>query len=347
MIKIHILFPFAEGPLGGGNQFLKALRGYCQQQGVYTDDAAAADVILFNSFHNAPEVMKARRLYPNKVLVHRVDGAGSIYTNRLDPRDWIVAAFNDACADATVFQSHWSKGVVFSQKRQPSRLETIITNAPDPAIFNSQNKQPLMENGKLRLLMASWSPNREKGFDTYLWLDKHMDPTRVDMVFAGQSPVHFNHIRRMGAMDSRALAKVMRQSDIFITASRNETCPNVLLEALHCGVPAIALDSGAHKEILQGAGAIFKDPYDIPLLIDDVCRRYKEYQNAMTLPAMDQVGKAYIDFCARAFKAGVSKRPAWGTYLYLWVIMKVSYALDNIFYHVNRLFAVNKNKPAG
>lgn len=35
-MKIHILCEFVEGPWGGGNQFLKALRRYLRKKGVYS-----------------------------------------------------------------------------------------------------------------------------------------------------------------------------------------------------------------------------------------------------------------------------------------------------------------------
>ena len=49
--KIHILFKFIEGPYGGGNQFLKALRDYFNEIGIYSEKPEEADIILFNSHH--------------------------------------------------------------------------------------------------------------------------------------------------------------------------------------------------------------------------------------------------------------------------------------------------------
>ena len=50
-MKCHILFPFVDGPWGGGNQFLKAQRQEMMSRGVYCDDADRADVVFTNSHH--------------------------------------------------------------------------------------------------------------------------------------------------------------------------------------------------------------------------------------------------------------------------------------------------------
>ncbi len=49
-------------------------------------------------------------------------------------------------------------------------------------------------------------------------------------------------------------------SDVFVSASLTEGCPNALLEALACGLPVVLSDIPAHREILKlapKAGALF------------------------------------------------------------------------------------------
>ena len=48
-MKIHILHDFIDGPYGGGNQFLKALRQYFMDKDLYENDYETADAILVNS----------------------------------------------------------------------------------------------------------------------------------------------------------------------------------------------------------------------------------------------------------------------------------------------------------
>src|SRR3989339_667991 len=74
MLKIHIVFKFKNGPWGGGNQFLKALCDEFKKNGIYEDDPAKADAILFNSHHKLKEVLKLKFKYPQKKFIHRIDG---------------------------------------------------------------------------------------------------------------------------------------------------------------------------------------------------------------------------------------------------------------------------------
>jgi len=57
-LKVNILFELQDGPIGGGNQFLKAVRDYFREETVYEDDSDKADVILFNSHQRISEVAK-------------------------------------------------------------------------------------------------------------------------------------------------------------------------------------------------------------------------------------------------------------------------------------------------
>ena len=109
MVKVHILFEFKEGPWGGGNQFLKSLKKYLLSISAYDENVATTQVILFNSHQCIGEVVKAKLNHPEKVFIHRIDGPIRLYSRTNDKRDNVVSAANKYLADATVFQSEWSR----------------------------------------------------------------------------------------------------------------------------------------------------------------------------------------------------------------------------------------------
>ncbi|HKQ52025.1 MAG TPA: glycosyltransferase, partial [Pyrinomonadaceae bacterium] len=55
---------------------------------------------------------------------------------------------------------------------------------------------------------------------------------------------------------------LMKRADAFVSLSRFEGCPNVVLEAAACGSPLIVSDIPAHRELFDGRGALFVDPDD-------------------------------------------------------------------------------------
>lgn len=73
-MKINIVFEFKDGPWGGGNQFLKALKDQFTKKNKYIKDPAGADIILFNSHHNLFKVILLKLKFPDKKFVHRIDG---------------------------------------------------------------------------------------------------------------------------------------------------------------------------------------------------------------------------------------------------------------------------------
>ena len=169
--KVHILFKFQLGPWGGGNQFLKALKNYFIQEGVYEEDPIKADCILVNSHHNLKDVLRMKYTYPRKIVIHRIDGPVSKIRGTDYKTDKIIYKFNKLIADATVFQSNWSQEENYKLGMKKNSNNTVIINAPDPKIFNRENRIKFERNRKTRVIATSWSANWRKGFDIYQYFD--------------------------------------------------------------------------------------------------------------------------------------------------------------------------------
>jgi glycosyltransferase involved in cell wall biosynthesis len=292
-MKVHVLFKAEEGPFGGGNQFLKALSGAFEARGIRAP-LADADLVLFNSFDAAPFLLRARAQNPKALFVHRVDGPISLYNREADPRDWLVFAANAVFADATVFQSVWSRDANLRRGLSGGKHTAVIGNAPDPAVFfPKEAKTPATPP---RIIATSWSSNVKKGFETYRWLDEHLDFTRWEMTFVGRSPIPFRNIVVKAPMPSAALADELRAHDIFLTASQKDPCSNSLIEALHCGLPAVALRDGGHPEIVARAGVLFSSCEEIPSALEEIVARYGRYADAIETVGIDEIARKYQAF---------------------------------------------------
>ena len=296
MTGIHILYEFTDGPWGGGNQFLKALRSILRKKGAYCESPEHAETIVFNSHHNLEKVGELRRQSNQAIFIHRVDGPVFRVRGNSEEVDAEIYTANEKYADGTVFQSEWSRNANYEEGMRNSGFSRIIINAPDPDMFYRAVARRRHGKRKLRLIATSWSGNMRKGFDVYRWLDSNLDFSNVDMTFVGNSPVEFQNIRHLAPLPSYDLAEVLRTHDIYIQASSNEPCSNALIEALHCGLPAIARNHGGNPEIVRSAGELFSEVHEIPPLVDRIARDIDGYCQRIALPHIEEVGDQYCDF---------------------------------------------------
>jgi N-acetylgalactosamine-N,N'-diacetylbacillosaminyl-diphospho-undecaprenol 4-alpha-N-acetylgalactosaminyltransferase len=100
--------------------------------------------------------------------------------------------------------------------------------------------------------------------------------------------------------------KYFSKSDVFVFASRYEGFPNVLVEAMACGLPVISTDcQSGPREILQGQNSpllpnceIEITPYGLLVPLDNV----QQYANAMNILIEDNQlkNKLASEACSRA-----------------------------------------------
>lgn len=274
---------------------MRALAGEFVRRGLRVENntiSRTTRACLFNSFNF--DFDRLRRLRRTGCrMVHRVDGPVGVYRGHDDGTDRRIWQLNQELADATIFQSHYSLkkhlelGLTFINP-------TVILNAPDPQIFHKRGRVLFDPNRKIRLISTSWSDNPNKGAAVYRWLENHLDWNRFEYTFVGRSPVQFERIRVIEPVGSTQLAGLLRQHDIFITASRNDPCSNALLEALACGLPAIYLNSGGHPEIVKQAGLGFQHQTEVPELLDRLVAEYQIYQSHIHIHSLVCVAECYL-----------------------------------------------------
>jgi glycosyltransferase involved in cell wall biosynthesis len=308
-MKIHILYPFKDGPWGGANQFLKAVREYFIKIESYTENIDEADIVLFNSSPSSSllslllECHKLKKNNQKILLINRIDGPVFFIRDRNLFVDKAFYKFNDTICDGTIFQSNWSKEKNIYLGMKKNQYETTILNAPNPDIFNKQDKKTFDKQQKTKLIATSWSNNIKKGFEVYKWMDENLDFSKYEMTFVGNSPFKFKNIILKEPMNSEALANELKSHDIFITASQSDPCSNSLIEAMHCGLPALGLDDGGHTEIISYGGEVFKTSNEISQKLDLIVQSYEKYQKNINLPTIDEVGELYFQFLKKIYDA--------------------------------------------
>lgn len=294
---IAVFHDFKRPPYGGGNQFLLALRKNLDQRGYRVGNnsiTAGTKACIFNSFNfDFNRLRELATRHQHCLMVHRVDGPISVYRGFNDGVDRRIHDINIELADVTIFQSNYSLA-----KHRELGLDltnpVVITNAPDPDIFNRNDVTSPLNDRRVRLVSVSWSDNPRKGSAVYSWLDRNLDFSRYEYTFVGRIRESFHNIRMVAPVDSVQLGAILRSHDIFITASENDPCSNALIEAGHCGLPAVYLKSGGHSELVKKGGVGFSEVSDVPLAIDQIVQSYDDYRNEIAMPAMQDVAGKYL-----------------------------------------------------
>ena len=293
---LAVFHDFMPAPYGGGHQFLRALCKEIAQRGFVLENnriAAGTPACLYNGFNF--DFDRIRRFAREGCrMVHRVDGPVAVYRGADDGTDRRIWKINRDLADATIFQSHYSLG-----RHQQMGLAfvnpVVVHNAADPDVFHATRRAPFSKGRRTKVIAVSWSDNANKGAATYAWLERHLDWERFEITFVGRSRIAFDRIRTIPPVPSAELAALLRDHDIFITASRHESCSNSLVEALSCGLPAIYVESGSNAELAGDAGFAFAENEQIPELLQRLVDDYEQRQSVICVPTLRHVADCYLE----------------------------------------------------
>jgi GalNAc-alpha-(1->4)-GalNAc-alpha-(1->3)-diNAcBac-PP-undecaprenol alpha-1,4-N-acetyl-D-galactosaminyltransferase len=161
----------------------------------------------------------------------------------------------------------------------------VIPNAVLPPIYLGETENAAQEKRE-RTLLAMGRLAYEKGFDLLLQAFARVAPRHPSwcLNIFGHGPLQTEleglanqlgvkeRVRFLGF--THQPYDVMRQSDLFVLSSRLEGFPNVLLEAMACGLPVISLDctTGPRHIIRDGIDGLLAPAFDMTALAEALDR---------------------------------------------------------------------------
>jgi glycosyltransferase involved in cell wall biosynthesis len=300
--RVGLWHTFVAPPYGGGNQFMLALRNELRRRGVAVVENELredVDVYLLNSIHFDIEQFVAFADRHRLRAVHRIDGPIHLIRGFDREKDELCFELNKRFAAATVLQSTWTYQRITEMCYQPVK-PVIIRNAVDPSIFHPHGRVRFDCRRKVRLIATSWSNNARKGGPIYRWLEEQLDWDRFEFTFVGNVSVPFKRIKSIPAVGSEELARILRQHDVYITASQNDPCSNAVIEALACGLPVLYRNDGGHPELVGYGGLPFVDQEEILPQLDRIAANYDMFQRLIAVPTMDEVAETYLTLLKEA-----------------------------------------------
>ncbi len=278
-----------RGPYGGGNQWLTQVSPYLERCGYAVGYGLTPQVDCVLGTHvglsdgltfSYDDVLQAKERNPRLVCIQRInDNDARKGTGEMDR----FLAESNRAADHTVFVSAWLRDYHASRWFDPARPHTVITNGADPAVFHPVGAAQWSGSEPLRLVTHHWSDNPGKGFDVYAELDGLIADgvvRDVELWIIGRWPkeISWRAARTFPPASGHALAALLRQCHVCITASRFEPGAMHPVESMQCGMPLLYhADTGGTVELGEKFGVSFRD--DLPSAVEEMKRRYQDLRN--------------------------------------------------------------------
>jgi glycosyltransferase involved in cell wall biosynthesis len=333
MLRIYANYKTIDAPWGGANNFLRAMEKYwaadCVEYAKRIDDDY--DLLFLNAIGTGPGRADPRKtsLTYGEIRRLKTRGRSSLWRALVQPstpkkivlrsvsiekwsysRPWltrrdrhVIAAMN--IADHVIFQTAYMMPV-FRNAGYTGTRHSVIHNGADPEFFHTRGREYWDGKCKLKVLSCTFSKRPTKRFDLIAALS---EMAGVECTHVGNWPsdVASGKVRMAGLAQRPSVGELMRQHHVFMHPAVMDPCPNVVQEALACGLPVLcSRDSGAAELV---------GPYGITVddgLADALDQIRDQYQTLTNLTERDHsqftVARAAIQYLQvfEAVAAGVN-----------------------------------------
>lgn len=307
-----------SGPYGGANQWATQLTTALRRAGYRVVYDLRPDVDLVMGTHlglsgrlefSWEKVAEAKRGNPRLRVVQRIND-NDVRKGTRQMADVLSAA--NAAADQTVFVSAWLRDHHALHWFDIKRPHAVIEPGADPAVFHPIGQRPWSPGETLRIVTHHWSDNPAKGFDVYAAIDAAIADGRLPecefwMIGRWPSDLVWRTARTFPPASGQALADLLRQCHVYVTASRYEPGAMHPVEGVQCGLPLLYhAETGGTVTLGERLGILLGD--DPVAAIGEIKNRYREMHQAVLdhPPSGDAMCTAYRRLIQREIAAARS-----------------------------------------
>lgn len=310
--RINISWPHSP-PGGGPGTFQTYMIKHGAECGVHSvdSDVESPDVIFVN--------IGTRRLFwlwrmkrKGVKVLHRLDGVvwreyiqkiGLRAKLRSFIRDFMMSLIRRFFADIVIYQSEFVKAHWERARGAVNTTHQIIYNGVDTELFSPSNGTPA---DKPALLCVEGQIQKDSGvIEVIEDLSERLVPNVLSKIIlvGGLNEEDRDYLAKLRGVDIRgkvareAMPSIYREADVFLNLEVNPPCPNAVLEAMSSGLPVVAYDTGAARELIgEDAGKLVPfgaDPWrletpDVSVLAPAVC------EIASALPSFSEAARARV-----------------------------------------------------
>jgi glycosyltransferase involved in cell wall biosynthesis len=311
------------------------------------NDPTLTAILVIGGTRQVPALLQARRRgipviqrLDGMNWMHRIRRTGWRHFLRAEYGNLLLRTIRRQIASRIVYQSEFS--------RRWWEQAAGTTQVPNTVIYNGVNLKSYHPQGihnrpqdryRILLVEGSLMGGYEAGLEAAVGLaagiasrtsqpDSQLENRPVELMVVGKvaPEVQSRWTRRISELGSHAavhihwaglvprqdIPRIDRSAHLYYSADVNAACPNSVIEALACGLPVVAFDTGALPELVTGnSGRIVAyggdpwrlEPPDIPALVhgsEEILGGQAEFRQAAreraeNLFGLDQMVSAYLD----------------------------------------------------
>lgn len=279
-------------PYGGGNQFVLFFIEFLKKNNIeitFELDDNIDIIFVINPFsgplrkYGINDFIEYRKKNTHVKIVLRVnENDARKNTNHMDK----MMCYAIKNSDQVIYISTWLKN--YYQKMflvKHNVPECVIDMACNSKIFYPV-KNKTFSGRKIRIVTHHNSDNWMKGFDIYqeidTWISNSLDAkNKYEFIYIGNLNKDFvkSSTYNVPKTTIETCAEVLRQCDVYVTATRNEPGGNHHVEAASCGLPILYhKDSGGVTDLCKNWGEEFYDFQDFLIKLEKLIENYNDYR---------------------------------------------------------------------
>jgi glycosyltransferase involved in cell wall biosynthesis len=272
-------------------------------------DESCGAVLVIGGTRQLPGLWRARRRGAR--IVQRLDGMNWLHRRlwtgwkhrlRAEYGNLTLALIRSRLAEHVVYQSEFVRGW-WERAHGTTRVPAdVIYNGVDLDLFHPAERRAEKTGARLLMVEGSLLGGYEYGLEVAFRLlvemarqsrstKKHCLVDGIELVIAGRSDpqvqARWNEWLKgqetgvhaeadwLGVLPHKDIPALQRSAHLFFSSDINAACPNSVIEAMACGTPVIAFDTGAISELVGNRGGRVVpyggdpwklDPPDVPSL---------------------------------------------------------------------------------
>jgi len=298
-----------RGSYGGGAFFVKNLIDYLEKNNIETTFKLNSNIdIIFlidprkgkHKLYGIWDILKFKERNPKVKIIHRVNECDIKRKKSINIEKILLHSMNHS--DKVIFVSSWLKQYYINKYNDCSKLNSkFILNGCNHNFYYPYKKGEKIKNEKLIIVTHHWSNDYLKGFEIYNKLDEKLNIRNdFELIFVGNYNKSYSpkNVKLISPKNGKELGDILRQSDIYLTATQNEPGGAHYLEGLSCGLPILFYKNGGGvKEICEPCGEEFIDIDDFFVKLELIKNNYDKYVNNINYNYLNsnRCSKEYYD----------------------------------------------------